>query len=407
MSTDITQTLTILLTVLVGIIILLIIIYFAMSLKKNKKQYSQKNTGDNNVENKSDDIATYKKLSVFDFMQFDKIQDNMIIQDNDNKFLMAIECEGINYDLMSQVEKTSVELGFVQFLNTLRHPIQIYTQTRTLNIEDSIVNYNNKLTEIKTQLLRKKNQYDKMLTEGEYTEKQLQDLKMEILRLNNLYDYGLDIVGNIEKLSKNKNVLRKHYYIIVPYYADEIGNDLLGKDEKHEMIFSELYTRVQAMIRTLSACSIKSRVLNSTELAELLYVAYNRDESELYGLEKVLKGGYSELYSTAPDVLDKRMEAIDKQIESGAIKLANKTIDAVKNEKQRKIKEKEDKMNKLIEEMAAALIEENKIVIGKKVAEEAIDKLKENKKTKEKEDVKDEKEQNEKKARKPRTTKTA
>ena len=54
---------------------------------------------------------------------------------------MAIECQGVNYDLMSQIEKVSVEEGFQQFLNTLRHPIQIYIQTRTVNLENSISTY--------------------------------------------------------------------------------------------------------------------------------------------------------------------------------------------------------------------------------------------------------------------------
>ena len=174
---DITQLLTILLAVLVGIIIILIIIYFAMSLKKGKKTKTEEITDTNEVK-KKESTASYTKLSIFDFMQFDKIEDNMIVQDDGNRFLMAIECEGINYDLMSEIEKTSVEAGFVQFLNTLRHPIQIYTQTRTLNIEDSIKNYNNKLNEIKAELLKKKNQYNKLLTEGEYSDKQLQDVKM-------------------------------------------------------------------------------------------------------------------------------------------------------------------------------------------------------------------------------------
>ena len=36
------------------------------------------------------------------------------------------------------VEKVSVEQGFISFLNTLRHPIQIYIQTRTINLERSV-----------------------------------------------------------------------------------------------------------------------------------------------------------------------------------------------------------------------------------------------------------------------------
>lgn len=404
MNMDITQMLTILLSVLVGLIILLIIIYFTMSLKKNTKSDNNE-IKDTNGGKKLEQTGTYTKLSVFDFMQFDEIEDNMIVQDGGKRFLMAIECEGINYDLMSEIEKTSVEAGFVQFLNTLRHPIQLYIQTRTLNIDESISNYNNKLSDIRTELLKKKNQYNKLLADGEGTDKQLQDLNMEIIRLQNLSEYGTDVVSNIQKLSQNKNVLRKHYYIIVPYYADEIGNNLLGKDEEREMIFSELYTRSQALARALSSCDVKSRVLNSNELAELLYVAYNRDESEIYSVQKALRAGYSELYSTAPDVLDKKMKAINNQIEQEAIKLANQTIDDVRNEKKRKLKEKEERMDKLIRDMAAALVEQNKIVIGRNVAEEAIDKIKGNKKTKDKEVKEDEKEQA-KKTRKSRTTKS-
>ena len=44
-----------------------------------------------------------------DFMDFDRIEDNMIIQKK-GKFLMIVECQGINYDLMSDMEKVSVKV---------------------------------------------------------------------------------------------------------------------------------------------------------------------------------------------------------------------------------------------------------------------------------------------------------
>ena len=58
--------------------------------------------------------------------------------------------------------------------------------------------------------------------------------------------------------------------------------------------------------------------MTSNELVELLYVAYNRDEAEVYGLDKALKAGYDELYSTAPDVVEKQMRALDREIEEEA-----------------------------------------------------------------------------------------
>lgn len=38
-------------------------------------------------------------------------------------------------------------------------------------------------------------------------------------------------------MSLNKNVLRKQYYIIIPYYASEAGNDLFDKDEIRNIAF--------------------------------------------------------------------------------------------------------------------------------------------------------------------------
>lgn len=98
----------------------------------------------------------YTKESIFKFMDFDKIEDNMIVQKNGNRYLMVVECQGINYDLMSEAEKVSVEEGFLQFLNTLRHPIQIYVQTRTVNLNNSLEGYNKRLQEIEIELEKRK-----------------------------------------------------------------------------------------------------------------------------------------------------------------------------------------------------------------------------------------------------------
>lgn len=366
--------LTMLLIILVFAIVILLFIAWYMSYK-NKQNNEGDNASGKTTSGTTKVAKEYTKKSIFQFMQFDSIEDNMIIQDDGKKYLMAIECEGINYDLMSQVEKTAVEAGFVQFLNTLRHPIQIYTQTRTINIEESITNYTNKLSETKKELDIKQATYGRLIKTENYNEKQAETLSREILRLKNLYEYGNDVIENIQKTSENKNVLRKHYYIIIPYYSAELGGDLLDEEEKKSMIFSELYTRAQSLIRALSACSIKSKVLNSNELVELLYIAYNRDESDIYNVEKAIRAGYNELYSTAPDVLDKKMKALDEKIEKEAVNLAMETIDIVRAEKERKIKKKENNFEELVKKMATDLLKENQKYVGKETTEKAIEKI--------------------------------
>ena len=366
--------LTVVLIFLVLMIIILAFVYWNMSRKAKRKAEEEENTS-SSVGATTKVATEYTKKSIFKFMQFDKIEDNMIIQDNGQRYLMVIECEGVNYDLMSQVEKTAVEAGFVQFLNTLRYPIQLYVQTRTVNIGESIQNYKNRLAITKKELDSKQMEYNRMLKAENYNEKDTEMVRRELIRIRNLYEYGKDVVDDIQKTSSNKNVLRKHYYIVVPYYAAEIGTELLSEEEKKNMIFSELYTRCQSLIRTLFSCEMKCKILNSTELVELLYIAYNRDDSESYSVEKAIKAGYSELYSTAPDVLDKRMKAIDEKIEENAVNLAREAIDEVRLEKERKIKKKEEEFEKLVKQMAEKMLNENKKYIGKDVTEKAIEKI--------------------------------
>lgn len=353
----------------IGLTVAYIYLSFANKQKQSQKEIQPK-------ENEQKQKATsYTKLSVFDFMQFDRVEDNMIIQDNGARYLMVIECEGVNYDLMSGVEKTAVEAGFVQFLNSLRYTIQIYTQTRTVNIEDSLLNYRTQLEEISKNLENKTRAHKALIQSGTATEKQIDDSNLEIRRLQNMYDYGLDIVNNFEKTSQNKNVLRKHYYIIVPYYSSEIDNELLDQEEKRNMIFAELYTRTQSIIRTLYACSMKCKILNSYEIADLLYMAYNRDEAEVYGIDKALKAGYTELYTTAPDIIDKKIKELDKKIEEDGLKLAVETVDRVRSEKEKRLSKKEKNFDELVLEMAKELIKDNERTIGKETTEEALEEL--------------------------------
>ena len=171
----------------------------------------------------------------------------------------------------------------------------------------------------------------------------------------------------------NKNILKKHYYVIISYVPEEANKSEYDSEEVKEMAFSELYTKAQSIIGSLMVCNVNGKVLNSKELIELLYMAYNRDEAEVYELEKALNAGYEELYSTAPNVLEKRMREIDKQIEKEAMEKANDAVrQAMDNkERERRLKEKEARMNELIDTMAKSILDENEAIIGTETKEEA------------------------------------
>jgi len=216
-----------------------------------------------------------------------------------------------------------------------------------------------------------------MVDSGKYSKQQLEQAYYELTKQTNLCEYGKDIIYTTERMSLNKNVLNKKYYIVIPYYTSELGQNDFDKDEKKNLAFSELYTRAQSIIRTLSVCGINSRILDSNGLVDLLYVAYNRDDAEVYGLDKALKAGYDELYSTAPDVLDKKMRALDAKIEQEAFNKANGAVIEAKSKKQKALERKENRMDDLIEQMAQLIIDENRAAIGNRVADDAKDIIKE------------------------------
>ena len=340
------------------------------------KEKSQKNSEETNSPTKSSTSSNAtNKQSIFNFMEFDTVTDNMIVQKNGSKYLMVVECQGINYDLMSGVEKTSVEEGFVQFLNTLRYPIQIYIQTRSINLESSLVVYREKVKEVEMKLNNMQARYTQMRESGEYSQEQLKQAFYELTKQSNLYEYGKSVLQDTERMSLNKNILNKKYYIIIPFFSAEASGENLDKKEIEENAFSELYTRAQSLINAISVCGVRGKILKSNELVELLYMAYNRDEAETFGLDKAVKAGYDEMYSTAPNVLNKKMKEIDKMIEEKAMDLANTKVEQAKTELEKQIEERENNMDDLISQMAKIIIEENEPYIGKERKDKAIEKV--------------------------------
>ena len=376
---SLTSILTIVIIVIFVLLAILAIVYFTSNKKKNKRESNTNKTEESNDKEKGKKIKNFTIDSVMNFMEFDKIEDNMIVTKNATKYIMIVECQGINYDLMSEVEKNAVEEGFIQFLNSIRHPIQIYVQSRTVNLENSIATYRDRVKEIEENYQKQEMQYKEMRSSGKYTKEQIDRAYYELTKQRNLTEYGKDIIYNTERMSLNKNVLNQRYYIVVPYYPEELGQNNFDKEEIKNMAFSELYTRCQSIIRTLSACEVNGKILTSEKLMDLLYVAYNRDEQETFGLDKALRAGYDELYSTAQDVLDKKMKTLDNQIEQEAINKANEKVMEAQSAKERALSRKQRNMDDLIDDLAKLIIERNASSIGYDVAQDAINGINEDK----------------------------
>jgi hypothetical protein len=281
-----------------------------------------------------------RKEDIREFMDFDTIVDDMIVRKKQKQFVMVIQCNGINFDLMSEQEKISVEEGFVQFLNTLRFPIQLYVQSRTLNLREIIEKYKSRVETLSDEIKKLDIKIAQANTQGDRALKE--KLNFEKRRKENVLEYGVDITDYVERLSSNKNILQQKTYVVLSYYSAEIGGnvDNYSKEEIYGMCFSELYTRCQNIASALATCQVSCKILDSEELAELLYIAYNRDEAELYQLAKALDSQFDALYSTGKDVIEKQQERLDREINATALDLATSSIikaDKIKQQEELRI----------------------------------------------------------------------
>ena len=321
--------------VIIGIMIALVFLYIYLmrpaKIKEEKEpQLIESDNPEEASKKKDQDYGKFhgelNRESIYEFMEFDEVVDNMIVRKKGSQYVMVIQCNGVNYDLMSEQEKIGVEEGFVQFLNTLRFPIQLYIQSRTLNLRDIIDDYKQRVDNLANDIEK----VDIKIAQAQAKNNRAlkEKLEFEKRRKINVLEYGIDITDYVEKLSANKNVLQQRTYVVVSYYKAEMGSgmDKYSKEEIDNMCFSELYTRCQNIASALASSGITSKILDSEELAELLYVAYNRDESELLTFSKALDSQYDALYSSGKDVIQKKQEKLDQEINIAAIDIATDSI---------------------------------------------------------------------------------
>ena len=370
--------------ILIAIVVGLVIVYIYVdknknNYQKNKKEMIKDNVQEDETKEKNQDYGRFQgeltQESIYEFMEFDEIVDNMIIRKNRNQFIMVLQCNGVNYDLMSEPEKISVEEGFVQFLNTLRFPIQLYVQSRTLNLKDTISTYERRVEAVKSDIEKLNIKIVQAKSKGDRA--LLDRLEFEKRRKSSVLEYGMDITDYVNRMSSNKNILQQKTYVIVSYYVAEIGGGIenFSKDEINSMCFTELYTRCQNVASALANSQINSKILDSEELAELLYIAYNRDEAELLQFTKALDSQYDALYSTGRDVLDKKQQMLDEEIEIEAIDIATDSL--MKADEKKKIEELDriiEKRNK-VKEKAKEIIEEYEDRLDDRVFELAIEQI--------------------------------
>lgn len=371
----------------INIVLLLILVAVGLELAFFALKYivSKRNTDDdddinyivrkNESQNKVEGFGKFhdvlKRDSILEFLNFEKVQDGMIVRDEATEYAMVLQCNGVNFDLRSENEKLGIEEGFMQFLNTLKYPVQLYVQTRSLNFTETLNKYHSRIDGFRGQIEEIEKNIEKAKAVGD--EEKVNSLTFEKQKKLNLYEYALDTIKYTEGLNKNKNVLQQKTYVIVSYNVSEIGPKLqeYTMEERSDFVFEELHTRCNTLISALMMSQVSARILDSEELVELLFNAYNRDELENINLKEYLRKDYDSLYTRSEDYFVKRKKLIENEISRAAVELASTSI--IKADKKRRMEILNMKLKKAdkIKETAEALIEDKKSVLFAETYNEA------------------------------------
>lgn len=386
--------------ILFGVVLLFGAIFLIITSAQNKKHSIYEENG--NKEKKPEDSIKRReekkevnRADVFDFMEFERILDDMIVQDNGTKFTMAVKCKGINYDLMSEVEKISVEEGFTTFLNTLRFPIQFYVQAQNIDLKKTIGMYNERIDMLKQEQIDAVQKHSYLVNNLESTDEEILKSEYEEKNITNVLEYANDIIKYVERMSLNKTLLQRNFYILVSYYSSEItAGETFNKDEIIEICYTELYTRALGIISSLSNCSVSSHVLTSNELAQLLYTSYNRDDANCLSVQQALDSVFYRLYSTSEDAFRKKRKILQEKINNEAELRAYESIkQAIENgeletNESVELEIEQEIARKAIEVVNAEPIEEKHKVTAKKIIKKEFENIKNEKLKVYEEDVK-------------------
>jgi type IV secretory pathway VirB4 component len=190
----------------------------------------------------------------------------VVLKDGSLRAVLVVS--STNFSLKSSEEQNALIAAYQSFLNSLDFPVQVLMQSRKLDINT----YLDKLRGI------------------------MQGQTNELLRLQTQ-----EYIEYITKLVEFASIMNKTFYVIVPYTIDvakegffnKLGSlfnpagTISTKKSDFENHREGLYTRANHVSATLNGMGLRTIILNTEELVELLYNSYNLNAASPIRIKKI------------------------------------------------------------------------------------------------------------------------
>lgn len=194
------------------------------------------------------------------FVPIEDIRDGLVLL-NDGSLRGIVMASSLNFSLKSNDERQAILLQFQDFLNSLDFSIQIFIESRKLDIRPYIA-----------------------LLEERYKEQTNELMKIQTEQY----------IDFIKKFTESTSIMTKSFFIVVPYDNAIITakggllSSIMPKSsagdnkalENFEENKAQLEQRISVIEQGLVRCGIRVAKLGNEEVIELFYKIFNPGETE-------------------------------------------------------------------------------------------------------------------------------
>lgn len=199
--------------------------------------------------------------SAQEFIPIKEIRDGIVILKN-GELRMVLLASSVNFALKSSDEQMAIIMQFQNFLNGLDFSVQIFIQSRRLDIRPYLLTLSNRLGQETNEMMR--------------------------IQIKEYIEY-------VRKLTENQSIMTKTFFVIVPYGGlaapiQGIMRGLRGGDQKQtakelddeafEEARSQLEQRANIVRQGLGRTGVRVEPLGTEAVTELYYKIFNPGEVE-------------------------------------------------------------------------------------------------------------------------------
>lgn len=201
-----------------------------------------------------------------EFVPIKEIRDGVLVL-HDGSLRAVLMTSSVNFALQSQENQAATLSQFQDFLNSLDFSVQIFVQSRKMDIRPYL-----------------------SLLEERYQAQQSELMKIQTR----------EYIEFVRAFTENTNIMTKTFFVVVPYGATAISikknplesiTDLVGKGKKKGTgeargadSFNEskvqLQQRIAVVDQGLIRCGLRTALLGAEEMIELFYRLFNPGEND-------------------------------------------------------------------------------------------------------------------------------